>query len=269
MPGLTTAQWTAVQTHAEFVRINGMINVWTMRSKIRTALVANNLLDDDNVADVARRLGLDIGVLQPWAVVGAPVDRNNRYELDLRRSFRMTSGAVHDGFVTKVVNCSKRHLKDEYYIAFNEGVYGSNVLNTIAYCTNRNFLDGFSYFGQQVANYLNAWEGLRVTDPYGRGLNPPRYDAMPRYAPRNGEPEFQSDSGVGNDVHSFCIATPGTAVTLDHATHVDLKQVLRGVYGPPGSKVPSRAAWGRISGQADVQEVVAVYERESFERALA
>ena len=268
MPGLTTAQWNAVQPHAELVRITTMTNVWTMRSKIKTALTANNLLDDDNVADVARRLGLDIGDLQPWAVVGAPVDRNNRYELDVRRSFRMSSGAVHEGFVTKVLNCSKRHLKGEYYIAYGENVHGSNVLNTIAYCSDRDFLNGFSYFGQQIANYLNTWEQLRVTDPYGRGRTQPRYDAMARYAPRNGEPEFQSDSGVGSDVHCYCIATPGAAVTLTHQTHVDLKLVLRGLY-EPGNKHASRTAWGRISAQADVQEVIPVYERESFERALA
>lgn len=242
--------------------------VFALRTKISMAL-GPNLLNDDNVADVARRLDVGIGQLQGWAPVGNPVDRNNRFEIDLRRSFRMANGAVHDGFSTKVVNCSKRHLKDEYYLAFNEDAYDSAQLNTIAYCSSASFHAGLRYFAERIAASLNTWEAQRVSDPYGRGRTAPRYDAMPPYAPRAGEPEFRSDSGAGNNIHCFCVTTPNVAVTLDLHTHAQLKVVLRGVYSQGAAQRPARTAWANIRNMAQIQEIIPAYERESVERAIA
>jgi uncharacterized protein YfkK (UPF0435 family) len=270
MPGLTDAEWAVVSTSASLRDLKPEQGVLALRTKIASALKQHVLLtDDDAVADVARRAHVDIGVLQDWAVVGESTDRNNRYEVDIRRSFRMVNGALLEGFINKVVHCSKRHLKDEYYLAHAEEAYSSEALNTIAYCTASSFTSGLDYYAQQVAAYLNAWERTRARDPRGVRKPLPSYKLMPRYAARHGEPEFQADSGPGNTVHCFCIDTPNVAVTLDLATHAKLKTVLRGIYAPDKLKSNVVKDWRSIADVALVQQIIPAYERESISRAIA
>jgi len=266
MPGLTAAEWVLVGGNARLARLAPAHGVLTQLSVISGVLRANALLNDDNVADVARRMNLDIGELQGWAVVGDVVDRNNRYEVDIRRSFRMAAGN-HPGYVTKVVNCSKRHNKEDYWIAYDDPVPAGANLNSVAYCSTDNFKRGLLAFAAAIAERCNVWEGRRRLHPADP---PPRADALVNYVVPAGQPKFESDSGAGNSIHAYCVATAGVAVTLSAAIHADFKEVLRGVYAPAGSlaRRNAAAAWARVGGDAGVQEITTVHERTAFDRQL-
>jgi len=119
----------------------------------------------------------------------------------------------------------------------------------------------------RIAERCNVWEGRRRLHPADP---PPRADALVNYVVPAGQPKFESDSGAGNSIHAYCVATAGVAVTLSAAIHADFKEVLRGVYAPAGSlaRRNAAAAWARVGGDAGVQEITTVHERTAFDRQL-
>ncbi len=263
MPALSDLNWNIVRATSPILRLEANPGLPDVRKKldlIAQALRQHNLLDNAAVVNVATRLGLNIGVAT-WAILTPPVERNNRYEADISQDF-LVNGQYYAGFERKVtIHCSLRHLKDNYYIAYNDATAPGAVLNTIAYCSTADFEAGMAEFAQKICDRLNA--------PVAPGAF--LYSTLPVYVPTVG-PRFESDSGAGTSCHSYAVATPGSAVTLNAADHASFKIVLRGVYSPEygaAAKNQARTEWARISALPDIQAIVPHYERAMFDKALA